>query len=410
MPEMQQLTDLPIIMDDTRRLLQARSYVSSTHSFKPAPQTQIHHISSPQNYLHLAVTPVVPHSVNDIRDSTMQLSNMLLSSSSKRPGSTSHPTSRRESHGDSFIFPQALAGQFIPSSVPSTVPLDSAAASISSRLSLETSGSVDLSASTSTMGPVAGTPGALTPRQGDSPPPSGLTLMMARQGSPARDTLSADESERTSSATPRAPSRELRTEHASDMDVHVQRGRRVLAEQATQPAGAVAVTGSGPDSSPSLLDGAGPDNDIARRQSATSKGSYSRTTASPPPPSDHTPLLLPSTTTVLPSYNAAITESSPPRAFVHGNGRADASTQTKMSRRRSIKKSLARAKHNLRPENLVWGVKEAVGSVPAVLLGTLLNILDGVSCEWSSFSIVTICFILWSNSSTPWIANCLLIL
>ncbi|EIM84807.1 uncharacterized protein STEHIDRAFT_60168 [Stereum hirsutum FP-91666 SS1] len=165
------------------------------------------------------------------------------------------------------------------------------------------------------------------------------------------------------------------------MNVHVQRGRRVLAEQATQPAGAVAVTGSGPDSSPSLLDGAGPDNDIARRQSATSKGSYSRTTASPPPPSDHTPLLLPSTTTVLPSYNASITESSPPRAFVHGagNGRADASTQTKMSRRRSIKKSLARARHNLRPENLVWGVKEAVGSVPAVLLGTLLNILDGVS-------------------------------
>lgn len=396
-------------MDDTRRLLQARSYVSSTHSFKPAPQTQIHHISSPQNYLHLAVSPVVPHSVNDIRDSTMQLSNMLLSSSSKRPGSTSHPTSRRESHGDSFIFPQALAGQFIPSSVPSTVPLDSAAASISSRLSLETSGSVDLSASTSTMGPVAGTPGALTPRPGDSPPPSGLTLMMARQGSPARDALSADESERTSSATPRAPARELRTEHASDMDVHVQRGRCVLAEQATQPAGAVAVMGSGPDSSPSLLDGAGPDidNEIARRQSATSKDSYSRTTASPPPPSDRTPLLLPSTTTVLPSYNAAITESSPPRAFV--NGRADASTQTKMSRRRSIKKSLARAKHNLRPENLVWGVKEAVGSVPAVLLGTLLNILDGVSCECLSL-LQPFGLFFWSNWSVSRIANCLPVL
>lgn len=63
------------------------------------------------------------------------------------------------------------------------------------------------------------------------------------------------------------------------------------------------------------------------------------------------------------------------------NGHADASTQTKPSRRRSIKKKIAQAKHSMRPENVVWGIKQAAMSVPAVMLGTLLNILDGVSCE-----------------------------
>lgn len=45
--------------------------------------------------------------------------------------------------------------------------------------------------------------------------------------------------------------------------------------------------------------------------------------------------------------------------------------------------SIAKAKHILSPQNVEDTLKTAVKSLPAVLLGSLLNILDGISCACS---------------------------
>ena len=77
---------------------------------------------------------------------------------------------------------------------------------------------------------------------------------------------------------------------------------------------------------------------------------------------ENTPLLQTSLTTPLPSYT----------------------TQTNISelKSKSIPSRIARhAKEAMSKENMGYFVVTSLKSIPAVLLGTLLNVLDGVSCE-----------------------------
>ncbi|THH18561.1 hypothetical protein EW146_g2464 [Bondarzewia mesenterica] len=299
-------------------LLQPRSLVSppiSHHSHSSSRTGS----AIPQPSLPLAH----PHEPTDIRTSTMQLSGLHLSPQPSTTTSTS----------EAFVFPRPPADTM---SLPLSTSFSTTATSPSAWGGQEEDGGVsDLTASTSTMGP-----GTLTPHGSRSTlgeiPPSGLTLLLARQHTAIADAAREDEGTddlRSGSATPHVLPAHVPSPVPATITVHT-----------TPPTSA--------DARPEqLVDTYNPPDPTAKHAIRTLSFA-----------SERTPLLVD-----VEAYNEAQLHPHP-----HANGYAHPPSARKP---RGIRKVLRSAT----PANVAWAGKEVARALPPVLLGTLLNVLDGVS-------------------------------
>ena len=233
----------------------------------------------------------VPHTQEDIRDSTMQLSSIPMRSPSSNQGSFIFPTSI--AHTPTEALPS------IPGSLPSTT-------------GTEDNDAIDLSLST----PSAHS-SQTTPR--GSFQPSGLTLLLAQH-------LDASAPEAEEETTP--------TTHPADDSRSI--STRSLAPQTTDRVD----DGRPSERTPLLVD-----HDV--------EGSY---------------------------FSYTLNGNGHPMAH---NGQAhEPDAVSKRATRGTLAGWGYRAMHVASPKNLQDIGATAVRSLPAVLLGALLNILDGVSCAF----------------------------
>ena len=308
---------------------------------------------SSSNFVH-GQAPVSLHPQNAIRDNTMEISSRPLRTPSSRHSSVAQPRppapseepAPAEASSDAFIFPDlgvhagAAASRASLQHAVHTGPRTAASSMLSLREHLDAS-DVDLEASTSTLSTQPS--GARTPRAVAGPPqPSALSLLLKRHDSQGdlrhNENLHAPASESESNA--RTPTmeqpRSLHSKSASEQSETV-RGNGTR----TGPRESVTCTPSSGGASHALREA----------HSETSDESV--------------PLL-------------ADLEASHRTYHTAANGHAEPFGR-KRSALAKIGTGLARGAGPV--------AKDAVKSIPAVILGTLLNILDGISCEWISVSL-----------------------
>lgn len=279
----------------------------------------------------------IPRTQTDIRASTVQLSDMLVSPRHSQRPAPFAPTSARSR--DDFIFPATVADDDEVDEAVSDLQSSQYTLSDSSHDVSETA-DVPSVASTSTVHVGDMRSGTETPRdsRGRAFSPSGLSILLARQrrgeGSSSRPSSNAA----SNTATPTgqrsvSPLRESRD------------AREVLVSRALQPAADISF-------------------DIEPGPSTRSRhGTHSTGT------SESAPLLADLEASCQPSYT-------------NNNGYGSASTikRSRLAKDKLFKvaeKLLTVASRDVFQQTLAIAVK----SLPAVLLGSLLNILDGVSCE-----------------------------
>ena len=275
----------------------------------------------PRSYLAASPRPSHPrrasfalHSQNTIRNSTMEISSIPLSTRSSTEPARSHDTD-----SEAFIFPDLATSP--PHAHVAELPPQSAASSVISFRHGEDAS--DLEASTSTLSTQGA--GAVTPRaHTGTPQPSALSLLLARH----------DEEVRSGAPSPIADSQEPTP--TAERPAWMARTLSTVHEQSVTSR---AVSHA--------------EEDTARESS------------------DETVPLLADLEANHRTYRTA-------------NGDSGPELIGKRSARGVVKKFGSRMVKQSGPV-----AKDAVKSIPAVILGTLLNILDGISCEclisWHAF-------------------------
>lgn len=276
--------------------------------------------SNPNSYT-LRQLPI-PHSQDTIRTNTMRLSNMVITPLAGTPVHTP----------ESFIYPIANYHPKSPHErseppIPSTL-----SQSISAENAIDLSATSSRSTSTS-----PNDDGVVTPRGHNKSAiyPSGLSLLLAsrgREGAPDTDKPSTSPTKMDPLPVPTKPTA---TEHSEDPPPKV--------AQATPPAG------SGPGEATHMI------NPISMLPPFTSR-----------------------------RFDSPLTEAAPLLGGSHRSYHSSPSAPSKSSKDGGV---LTHAGHiiceALTPDHLGHVLGVGVKSLPAVLLGSLLNILDGVSCEAS---------------------------
>lgn len=292
----------------------------------------------------------------------MQLSNMILSP----------PTSgSSNSEGDEFIFPGGLpqahddghpamtgVGMSLPASVRSSVystAVLSASTVTDASTSTVTSHNTDTTAANDTQS--RGLSAAASSR-GPPPPPSGLSILLARHDdSPPSGMSTAMPTPTTEHPHPQPPSGLPPHVHAEGFNFRTGTGG--------SPSRATVFDG--------LLSPSPPAEEVA-------DGNGGNGEMDP---------LLPATLPIFTSYtNPNPSNPSKPYAPPQNPKKLHAKPfLTKVSRQvRKAKRSITSVTREDVKEKGKEFAKTSITSIPAVILGTLLNILDGVSCEFSSFN------------------------
>ena len=267
----------------------------------------------PRSYLAASPRPSQPrrasfalHSQNTIRNSTMEISSIQLSTRS-----STEPLRTHDTDSEAFIFPDLATSP--PHAHAAELPPESAASSVISFRHAEDAS--DLEASTSTLSTQGA--GAMTPRaHAGTPQPSALSILLARH----------DEEVRSGAPSPGADSQEP-------------------TPTAERPAWMARTLST------------------VREQSVTSRAvSHAEEETARESSDENVPLL-------------ADLEAN--HRTYRTNGDSGPEPIGKRSARGVVKGFGFRVAKQSGPV-----AKDAVKSIPAAILGTLLNILDGISCEY----------------------------